>query len=65
MHVELVMKRTVNHRCVDMYIEQTMRCMVAINLGVWRNIQRSNSSRITKSPLIFPKEFFRFTRETT
>ena len=48
-----------------MYIEQTMRCMVAINLGVWRNIQRSNSSRITKSPLIFPKEFFRFTRETT
>ena len=64
-HVELVMKRTVNHRCDDMYIEQTMRCMVAINLGVWRNIQRSNSSRITKSPLIFPNEFFRFTRETT
>ena len=32
-HVELVIKRTVNHRCVDMYIEQTMRCMVAI-LGV-------------------------------
>ena len=39
--------------------------MAAINLGVWRNIQRLQSSRITKSPLICPKDFFRFANVTT
>ena len=40
--------------------------MFGTNLGVRRNIQRLQSGRITKSPLLLsPKDFFRFARATT